>query len=1377
MGASALTRFIAIVGTATLTVTLAIASSAAAAPSPESAGAAPSGSLSAATDPPPQTDVMRGANPKAPDLGNPLARPTVVSRGAPADSTLRKFVQPDGTTFAARAVGDAVSSAVRTEDGHVIVQDESEQWVYATRSGGASDLVVGEDAAPRAVATAPADPVDPPQGFAVEANNVGTQRTLVILVSFTNRPSVGSTAAQWSAKYFGAGNSVRSYYKQASYNQLDFAPALETQGTVNDGVVGWLQLPYAHPNAGGAYYQQVNGVIPSQAVTRDAILAANPYVNYANYDTNGDSVIEPSELHITVIMAGYESAMLSGCPATGAEIWGHQWSLLNGYLPPAATTDGKWVGAYGYTQFGEWHASCPNTETGTMATIGIMAHEIGHDIGWPDLYDAYPGGNNPDSAGIGVWSIMSGGSWNQLPGQRPGDTPSLPDAWSKYLQGWVQPTAYSPTATTVSLGSAATNPHVVRLLDNPNGVDWKWAAGTGEYFLIENRQREGYDAALPGCGLLIWHIDETRVDNGDENHRLVDLEEADGRNDLNGISNDGDAGDPFPGSTAKLAFNVSSTPNSRLYSGAASGVSVSVSSTSCASPMSATVATNGIPPANDAFAGATVIDGVSGTRTATTVGATKEAGEPAHAGNGGGHSIWYSWTAPASGTLTVTTTGSTFNTLLGIYRGSSVTTLTADASNDDEPPGGLITSRVSDLAVTAGTVYRFAVDGFGGATGSVNLTWNLTAPAPANDLFAAATTLTGASGAATGTNVAATKEPGEPVHAGNAGGSSVWYSWTAPVTGTLDLSTEGSTFDTLLAIYQGSAVGALTPKASNDDDSNETGVITSRIEDFAVTAGQVYRIAVDGYLHDETVGAGQIALAWQTTVVGPPPANDSFASPITLAGAGGTLSGTNTDATKQAGEPNHAGNVGGRSVWYSWTAPATGQLSVSTGGSDLDSLLGVYVGSSVGSLVVTAQNDDENFDEGIYTSTLSSVPVLGGQTYRIAVDGYNLGTGTGAASGPFTLTWAFSDEFTSLVPSRVLDTRSGVGRPGTSKVAAGGTVTLDVTGVGGVPASGVSAVVLSITTTQSATGGRITVYPSGQPKPNTTDVSYQAGANMTGLAIAKVGADGNVRLFSTAATHMGADVVGYFPSGSEFTSLKPARVLDTRSGVGRPGTAQVPAGGTVTLDVTGVGGVPASGVSAVVVSITTTQSATAGRITVYPSGQAKPTATNVSYQPGANMTGLAIAKVGADGNITLASTAATHMGADVVGYFPSGSQFTSLTPARLLDTRSGVGRPGTAQVPAGGTVTLDVTGVGGVPASGVSAVIVSITTTQSTTAGRITVYPSDQPRPTATNVSYQPGANMTGLAIAKVGADGTINLFSTAATHMGADVVGYFPTP
>ena len=1376
MGASARTRFMAIVGTATLTLTLAIASPAAAAPSSESAAAAPSGSPSAATDPPPpQTDGMRGANPKAPDLGNPLARPTVISRGAPADSTLRKLVQPDGTTFAARGVGDAVSSGVRTEDGHVIVQDESEQWVYATRSGAASDLVVGVDAAPRAVATVPADSVDPPQGFAVEANNVGTQRTLVILVSFTNRPSVGSTAAQWSSKYFGAGNSVRSYYKQASYNQLDFAPALETHGAVNDGVVGWLQLPYAHPNAGGSYYQQVNGVIPSQAVTRDAILAANPYVNYATYDTNGDGVIEPSELHITVIMAGYESAMLYDCPNTGAETWGHQWSLLNGYLPPAATTDGKWVGGYGYTQFGEWHSSCPSFETGTMATIGIMAHEIGHDIGWPDLYDAYPGGNNPDSAGIGVWSIMSGGTWNQLPGQRPGDTPSLPDAWSKYLQGWVQPSAYSPSPTGVTLASAATNPNVVRLLDNPNGVDWKWAAGTGEYFLMENRQKEGYDAALPGCGLLIWHIDETRVHNGDETRRLVDLEEADGRNDLNGISNNGDAGDPFPGSTGKLAFNVSSTPNSRLYSGAASGVSVSVSSASCSSSMSATVSTNGVPPSNDAFAAATVIDGASGTRTATTVGATKEAGEPAHAGNGGGHSIWYSWTAPASGTLTVTTSGSSFNTLLGIYRGSSVTALTADASNDDEPPGGLVTSRVSDLAVTAGTVYRFAVDGFGGATGSVNLTWNLTAPAPANDLFAGAATLTGATGTTAGTNVAATKEAGEPGHAGNAGGSSVWYSWTAPVTGTLHLSTQGSTFDTLLAIYQGSAVGALTPKASNDDDPNETGVITSRIDDFPVTAGQIYRIAVDGYLHDGTVGAGQIALAWQTTVVGPPPANDSFASAIALAGAGGTLPGTNADATKQAGEPNHAGNAGGRSVWYSWTAPATGQLSVSTGGSDLDSLLGVYVGANVGSLVVTAQNDDENFDQGVYTSTVSGVPVLGGQTYRIAVDGYN--TGTGAASGAFTLTWAFSDEFTSLVPSRVLDTRSGVGRPGTAKVAAGGTVTLDVTGVGGVPASGVSAVVLSITTTQAAKAGRITVYPSGQAKTTTTDVSYPAGTNMSGLAVAKVGADGNVMLAATSSTHLVADVVGFFPSGSEFSSLTPSRVLDTRYGIGRPGTAMVAAGGTVTLDVTGVGGVPASGVSSVIVSITTTKSAGAGRITVYPSGEAKPNTTNVSYGTGVNMSGLVVAKVGADGKINLSSTAGTHLVADVVGYFPAGSEFTSLTPSRVLDTRSGVGRPGTAKVIAGGTVNLDVTGVGGVPASGVSAVIVSITTTQATAAGRITVYPSDQPKPIATNVSYPAGANMSGLAFAKVGADGTIDLSSTATTHLVADVVGYFPAP
>lgn len=129
-----------------------------------------------------------------------------------------------------------------------------------------------------------------------------------------------------------------------------------------------------------------------------------------------------------------------------------------------------------------------------------------------------------------------------------------------------------------------------------------------------------------------------------------------------------------------------------------------------------------VQPANDNFANATAISGKSVTVTGTNFGASKETNEPRHAGNAGGASVWWVWTAPASGTVTINTHGSAFDTLLAVYTGSSVggLTLVPNGANDDDPAGGTTTSRVT-ITVTAGTTYHIAVDGYGGASGNITL--------------------------------------------------------------------------------------------------------------------------------------------------------------------------------------------------------------------------------------------------------------------------------------------------------------------------------------------------------------------------------------------------------------------------------------------------------------------------------------------------------------------------------------------------------------------------------------------------------------------------------------------------------------------------------
>ena len=387
------------------------------------------------------------------------------------------------------------------------------------------------------------------------------------------------------------------------------------------------------------------------------------------------------------------------------------------------------------------------------------------------------------------------------------------------------------------------------------------------------------------------------------------------------------------------------------------------------------------PPPNDNFANAIVLSGSVINTNGTNANATKEAGEPNHANNAGGKSVWWMWTAPATGTATISTIGSLFDTTLGVYTGSAVNALTLVAQDDDA--GGNNTSRVT-FPATSGTVYRIAVDGYGGASGNITLNISLVSP-PANDNFANRIVLNGTGVVATGNNANATKETGEPNHAGNVGGRSVWWSWTAPANGTVTNSTIGSAFDTLLGVYTGAAVNALTLVASDNDSG---GGSTSRAV-FPVTGGVTYQIAVDG----SGGASGNITLNLDFTPAVPPPANDNFANRIVLAGATVTTTGTNNGATKEAGEPNHNGNPGGKSVWWSWTAPSSGVWTISTIGSSFDTVLGVYTGTAVNSLVVVASDDEAG---GNFTSRCVFNAVAG-TTYQIAVDGF------GGAQGNITL--------------------------------------------------------------------------------------------------------------------------------------------------------------------------------------------------------------------------------------------------------------------------------------------------------------------------------------------------------------------------------------
>ena len=232
----------------------------------------------------------------------------------------------------------------------------------------------------------------------------------------------------------------------------------------------------------------------------------------------------------------------------------------------------------------------------------------------------------------------------------------------------------------------------------------------------------------------------------------------------------------------------------------------------------------------------------------SNAGATKEPGEPDHAGNAGGHSVWYVDTAYGPRRIAVNTCGSTIDTLLGMYTGADVAHLTTlDSSDDSDQCGPGATGGVVSAYLQDRTDYYVAIDGKNGGSGDFTLEYVL------NDDFSRPGSL--GDGVLSddrlkvGATIGATKEPGEPPHAGDAGGRSVWYRLVPRSSTWIELDTCDATYahmDTLLAVYTGGAPNALAPVASNDDTPGcGPGGQGSRLVFFG-GAGTDYRVAVDG---------------------------------------------------------------------------------------------------------------------------------------------------------------------------------------------------------------------------------------------------------------------------------------------------------------------------------------------------------------------------------------------------------------------------------------------------------------------------------------------------------------------------------------------------
>jgi hypothetical protein len=202
-----------------------------------------------------------------------------------------------------------------------------------------------------------------------------------------------------------------------------------------------------------------------------------------------------------------------------------------------------------------------------------------------------------------------------------------------------------------------------------------------------------------------------------------------------------------------------------------------------------------------------------------------------------------------------------------------------------------------------------------------------------------------------------------------------------------------------------------------------------------------------------------------------------------------------------------------------------------------------------------------------------------------------------------------------------------------------------------------------------------------------------------------------------------------------------------------------------------------------VLNVTATNPSAAGYLTAFPTGSTQPLASNLNFVAGQTVPNRVLVKVGSNGQVSLFNGAGTvDVVVDVAGWFTDGSdatatggRFTGLTPARILDSRNGTGGFQTAVGP-NGTIMVQIAGQGGVPATGVSGVVLNVTVTNTTGASFLTVYPSDAAtRPLASDLNWSPGLTVPNLVMVKLGADGKIAIYNSAgSTDVIADVVGWY---
>ncbi|MDH4155749.1 MAG: M6 family metalloprotease domain-containing protein [candidate division Zixibacteria bacterium] len=354
-----------------------------------------------------------------------------------------------------------------------------------------------------------------------------TAYVIVILVDFTDNPHTGggvnSGPEDFDSLLFSnretdliinPTGSMTDYYLENSYGQF----------YVKGDIYGWYTMPETY----AWYVGADDGAVNSSVLAKQALDSA--YANgadFSKYDRNGDTYCDG----VIIIHAG------PGAEEGAYGIWSHKANIV-----PPRVYDGVTVEAYTMN---------PEESGGDLSPIGVFCHEYGHFLGLSDLYDVNY--DPPGSYGLGKWSLMASGNYNGG-SQRPAHL----DGWSKVVANFASYTIVNENLSGVVIPQVETDP-VIYFLGNAVG-------GGSQYWVVENRQKTGFDLALPGEGLCIYHIDMAGpLPNNDPERYRVALEQADGNDDLAyTVGNYGDASDPWPGSSNNRNFHDLSSPNSRL---------------------------------------------------------------------------------------------------------------------------------------------------------------------------------------------------------------------------------------------------------------------------------------------------------------------------------------------------------------------------------------------------------------------------------------------------------------------------------------------------------------------------------------------------------------------------------------------------------------------------------------------------------------------------------------------------------------------------------------------------------------------------------------------------------------------------------------------